>query len=201
MVFFRSLTLIWPGLPWLWLRGSIGGLVIALAFAVLLDMAILTTWIWSDVVDLQISIGIWTTTFAVWILATTSAISRFPTPIPKKQDARVERLFLEARNAYLAHNWLTAETRIRSLLALAPTDGEAQLMLITMLRRVNRIREARHALEQLSRSDSGALWQTEINRERLLLEDAGQIYEKKENQCVLRAIDESSATVEGKKAA
>ncbi|MEO1992263.1 MAG: hypothetical protein ABGW78_10060 [Pirellulales bacterium] len=201
MGFFRSLTLIWPGLPWLWLRGSIGGLVIALAFAVLLDIAILTTWIWSDVVDLQISMGIWTTTFAVWILATTSAVSRFPARIPKKQHARVEILFVEARNAYLAHNWLTAETKLRSLLALAPTDGEAQLMLITMLRRVNRIQEARHALEQLSRSDSGALWQKEINRERLLLEDASQMDEKQENECFLRTKTRAPARVEGKKAA
>ena len=26
----RYLTLLWPGLPWLWLRGSMAGLVLAL---------------------------------------------------------------------------------------------------------------------------------------------------------------------------
>ena len=166
----RSLTLVWPGLPWLWLRGSVGGLVLALAFAVLLDMAIVTTWIWSELVDLQVSIGIWTATVAVWIVATVSAASAFPAPIPKDPDAAVDTLFVKARDAYLARDWLTAETRLRAVLALAPTDGEAQLLLATLLRRVGRAAEAKRALEQLSRSDSGAPWQTAITRELVLLD-------------------------------
>lgn len=170
----RSLTLVWPGLPWLWLRGSIGGLVLALAFAVLLDMAIVTTWIWSELVDLQVSIGVWTATVAVWIVATASAVSSFPAPIPNEPDAAADALFVKARDAYLARDWLTAETRLRAVLALAPTDGEAQLLLATLLRRVGRKAEARRALEQLSRSDSGAPWQSAIAREIVLLDHAGR---------------------------
>lgn len=166
----RSLTLVWPGLPWLWLRGSLGGLVLALAFAVLLDMAIVTTWIWSELVGLPVSIGIWTATIAVWIVATASAASSFPAPIPRDPDAAADTLFVKARDAYLARDWLTAETRLRAVLALAPTDGEAQLLLATLLRRVGRKAEAKRALEQLSRSDSGAPWQTAIARELVLLE-------------------------------
>lgn len=170
----RSLTLVWPGLPWLWLRGSIGGLVLALAFAVLLDTAIVTTWIWSELVDLQVSIGVWTATIAVWILATASAVSSFPAPIPRNSDAAADTLFVKARDAYLARDWLTAETRLRAALALAPTDGEAQLLLATLLRRVGREAEAKRALEQLSRSDSGAPWQAAIAREIVLLDHAGR---------------------------
>ena len=69
----RYLTLLWPGMPWLWLRGSLAGLILALAFAVVLDAAVLSSWIWSEVVDLQVSLGLWTATAAVWILATVSA--------------------------------------------------------------------------------------------------------------------------------
>jgi hypothetical protein len=170
----RSLTLVWPGMPWLWLRGSVGGLVLALAFAVLLDMAIVTTWIWSELVDLRISIGIWTATIAVWIVSTASAASSFPAPIPRDPDAATDTLFVKARDAYLARDWLTAETRLRAVLALAPTDGEAQLLLATLLRRVGRTAEAKRALEQLSRSDSGAPWQTAIAREFVLLDQAGR---------------------------
>lgn len=166
----RSLTLVWPGLPWLWLRGSIGGLVLALAFAVLLDMAIVTTWIWSELVDLPVSIGIWTATIAVWIVATASAASTFPAPIFRGTDPAADTLFVKARDAYLARDWLTAETRLRAVLALAPTDGEAQLLLATLLRRVGRSSEAQRALDQLARSDSGAPWQTAIARERVLLD-------------------------------
>lgn len=173
----RSLTLVWPGLPWLWLRGSLGGLVLALAFAVLLDMAIVTTWIWSELVDLRVSIGIWTATIAVWIVATASAASSFPAPLARDPDAATDTLYIKARDAYLARDWLTAETRLRAVLALAPTDGEAQLLLATLLRRVGRKAESKRAFEQLSRSDSGAPWQTAIARELVLLEhdrrDAG----------------------------
>ena len=41
MAVFRYLTLVWPGLPWLWLRGSRTGLVLALAFAVAVDVGVL----------------------------------------------------------------------------------------------------------------------------------------------------------------
>jgi hypothetical protein len=161
-------------MPWLWLRGSVGGLVLALAFAVLLDMAIVTTWIWSELVDVRISIGIWTATITVWIVSTASAASSFPAPIPRDPDAATDTLFVKARDAYLARDWLTAETRLRAVLALAPTDGEAQLLLATLLRRVGRTAEAKRALEQLSRSDSGAPWQTAIAREVVLLDQVGR---------------------------
>lgn len=165
----RSLTLIWPGMPWLWLRGSIGGLVLAVAFAVVLDVAIVTTWIWAELVDLQVSIGIWTTALAVWLVATISAIAGFPPPIPRARDAAADALYMKARDAYLARDWLAAETKLRALLVLAPTDGEAQLLLATLLRRAGRVNESKAALEKLARSDSGAVWQAAIARELALL--------------------------------
>lgn len=169
MGFVRSLTLIWPGMPWLWLRGSIGGLVLALAFAVVLDVAILTTWIWSELVDRQVSVGIWTAVAAVWLVATGSAIAGFPPPISRARDDAADLLYAQARDAYLARDWLAAETKLRALLVMAPTDGEAQLLLATLLRRVGRTKDAQTALEKLARSDSGAPWQAAIARERALL--------------------------------
>jgi hypothetical protein len=170
MGFARSITLIWPGLPWLWLRGSLAGLVLALAFGVLVDTAIVTTWIWSELVDLRISIGIWTGVVAVWLAGTVSAVSAFPAAISAARDAGTDRLLATARDAYLARDWLSAETKLRAVLALAPTDGEAQLLLATLLRRVGRADEAKTALEKLSRSDSGTPWRTEIAREMVFLD-------------------------------
>ncbi|MEN6451479.1 MAG: tetratricopeptide repeat protein, partial [Thermoguttaceae bacterium] len=54
---------------------------------------------------------------------------------------------------------------LQTLLARSPTDGEAQLLLGTLLRRVGRLDEARAALEQLSRADAGLVWQAAIVRE------------------------------------
>ena len=165
MVTARYLTLLWPGLPWLWLRGSLAGLTLALAFALVLDVAVISTWIWSDLVDLEISLGIWTATAAVWLVATLSALSAFPPPIPVARDQATDTLFLKARDAYLARDWLTAEMNLRALLQLSAMDGEAQLLLGTLLRRLGRWQESRQALEKLSRSDSGGHWRSAIDRE------------------------------------
>lgn len=165
MGFLRYMTLIWPGMPWLWLRGSFAGLVLALAFALTIDVAVFTTWIWSELVDFRLSLALWTATAVVWLIATGSALTGFPTPIPSGRDAAMDAMFVKARDAYLARDWLSAETTLRSLLDLSPTDGEAQLLLGTLLRRVNRFDEATAALEILARSDAGVPWKPAIARE------------------------------------
>lgn len=161
----RPLTLVWPGLPWAWLRGSVAGLVLALAFAVVLDMAILATWIWSEFLEPPIVIGLWAAAGLIWAIATVSAATAFPAPLHSGHDPAADALFAAARDAYLARDWLAAETKLRSLLVLRPTDGEAQLLLGTLLRRAGRHREAREALDKLSRSDAGAPWRSVIARE------------------------------------
>lgn len=165
----RLFTLLWPGMPWLWLRGSLAGLVLAIAFAVAVEVAMLTTWIWTELVELPISIGLWTAVAAVWLVATVSAVSAFPPPLRSGRGDAADTLFVKARNAYLARDWLLAETQLRTLLDLAPTDGEAQLLLGTLLRRAGRPAEARDALQKLGRSDSGVIWKSAIAREITLI--------------------------------
>jgi tetratricopeptide (TPR) repeat protein len=165
MAAVRYLTLVWPGLPWLWLRGSLAGLVLALAFAVSLDTAVIATWVWPGLVELPITIGLWAAVAAVWLVATVSAASAFPPAIPVFRGAEADAVYVRARDAYLARDWLQAEARLRELLDLAPTDGEAQLLLGGLLRRVGRVQEARQALEKLARSDSGAAWRGAIAQE------------------------------------
>lgn len=179
MTLMRRCTLLWPGLPWLWLRGSRAGLVLAVAFAVLLDTALVSTWIWTELVDVQTAVGLWAAVAATWVIAVASAVSAFPPPLILTQDAATERIFVEARDAYLARDWLTAETKLLALLALRPIDGEAQLLLASLLRRVGRQAEAEKALAKLARSDSGLRWQSAIARERKLLE-RGSVVEQDE---------------------
>ena len=168
----RRSTLLWPGLPWLWLRGSRAGLLVAVAFAIVLDTALVSTWVWTDLVDLEVAVGLWASAGAIWLLGTISAVSAFPPPLMLAQDAATEEMFVEARDAYLARDWLAAETKLLALLALRPLDGEAQLLLASLLRRVGRTSEAAKALAKLARSDSGLRWQSAIVRERTLLERA-----------------------------
>lgn len=161
----RYLTLVWPGLPWLWLRGSLSGLVLALAFAVSVDVAILATFIWPGLVELRLIVGLWTAVAALWLVSTVSAAATFPPPITMPRRDEADALFAQARDAYLARDWLQAESRLRRLLDLAPTDGEAQLLHAALLRRTGRTAEAKKALDTLARSDSGTPWRHEIAAE------------------------------------
>jgi len=161
----RYLTLLWPGLPWLWLRGSMAGLVLALAFAVVLDVSLLLSCVWTALVEWEMVLGLWVATGAIWIVATGSALSAFPSPLPVGREAATEAQFVAARDAYLARDWLAAETQLRALLRADPTDGEAQLLLATLLRRARRLPEATAAFEKLLRSDAGAPWKGTIHRE------------------------------------
>lgn len=161
----RYVTLIWPGLPWLWLRGSLSGLVLAVAFAAAVDMAILSTFIWPRLVELHLTLGLWTAVAVLWLVSFVSAAAAFPPSIAAPRAGEADALFLKARDAYLARDWVQAEARLRDVLSVAPTDGEAQLLHATLLRRTGRPSEARTALEKLARSDSGAPWRREIAAE------------------------------------
>ena len=172
MTSLRYVTLVWPGLPWAWLRGSRAGLVLALAFAISVDLAVVTTFIWTDLVELPFIVAAWTAVAVVWLVSTVSAAAAFPPPLVRPAPARVDPLFIRARDAYLARDWIGAETRLRELLALSPTDGEAQLLLATLLRRVDRRAEAGRELDKLSASDTGIRWQAAIAAERRLLAGA-----------------------------
>ena len=195
---FRHLTLVWPGLPWLWLRGSRSGLLLALAFAVTLDVAVTVTFIWSELVGLEPTIALWTAAAAVWMVSAVSAAAAFPPPIPRPRGAALDALFVRARDAYLARDWLAAQARLEELLAIAPTDGEAQLLWGTLLRRIGRHAEAREALAKLSRSDSGGRWQTAIARELALVDAAAADREAPADAPrILPLSQESSATPDG----
>jgi len=172
MVMLRRLTLVWPGLPWLWFRGSRSGLVLALAFALVVDLAVLATFVWSELFDRPVVAGLWTAGAAIWLAGTALGLATFPATLPGVPPEATDGLYIAARDAYLARDWLAAEERLRHLLTLSPTDAEAQLLLATLLRRAGRWRESRTALEALGRSDCGARWQAEIERERALIATA-----------------------------
>lgn len=187
----RYLTLVWPGLPWLWLRGSLSGLVLALAFAVSADVAILGTFIWPGLFELRLTLGLWAAVAAIWLASTVSAAATFPPPLARPRRDEADALFAKARDSYLARDWMQAESRIRELLRIAPTDGEAQLLHATLLRRTGRAAEAHKALEKLARSDSGTPWQHEIAAELARLDAAGETTGSDQGPSVLSLHDES----------
>ena len=60
---------LWPGLPHLWIRGSVAGLSLALAFSVLLNVLILATLVWPEWLDLRLTFGCGLCAAVLWLAA------------------------------------------------------------------------------------------------------------------------------------
>jgi len=154
------------------------------------DMAILATFVWPGLVELPFTLGLWTAVAVLWLISTVSAAAAFPPAIAAPRRDEADALFVQARDAYLARDWVQTEARLQDLLTIAPTDGEAQLLHASLLRRTGRTVDAKKALEKLARSDSGAPWRHEIAAELDRLADSSERHAGEE-PAVLPLRDES----------
>ncbi len=170
---------LWPGLPHLWVDGSWAGLALAIAFAALLNLGILGTFVWPELfpprarlVGAGVLALLWTA--ALW--ETRGELRRQaarrdpenPTPDEMAQDQQtkeIARLFCEAQTSYLAGDWAATEQLLLDILRIDRDDIECQLMLATLWRRMGRSTDALRRLRRISRLDAALPWQFEIHRE------------------------------------
>src|SRR5688500_18920436 len=69
----RWLTCLWPGLAELWLVGSWSGLFQAVGFAILLNGALTTTLVWTELLSPEVRFAGWTAVATLWLLGIWSA--------------------------------------------------------------------------------------------------------------------------------
>lgn len=165
----RSVTYLWPGLPQLWSRGSWGGLAGAAATAALLNLGLLGTFGWSELIAPPMRTAIWLTLGVIWLgSAILSAIGDHRRRQVEDLDP-ADGAFAEALQHYLKADWFQAEGSLRGLLRRNGADLDARLMLATLLRHTGRLEEATGQLDLLGRFEGAAKWEWEISRERELL--------------------------------
>jgi hypothetical protein len=156
---------LWPGLPQLWRRGDWSALALAAGFALLLNLVLLTTFVWTEVVTQGVATSAWSVLGMVWLV---SIVATW------RMDGRLDRgnappekdLFPAALSEYLSGNWFEVERLGRELLARNDRDVDAQLLLATMCRHTGRYDEARGRLDELERWTDARKWQLEISQER-----------------------------------
>lgn len=159
----------WPGLLALWRFGRPGGLLTAVAFALLLNGAIVATLVVPDQVPHQVRYLLWSVVLFCWWWSSKSS-QRMALRSP--DQAIVERnqgLFLQAQAEYLKGHWFEAETPLRQILKNDPDDTDARLLLVGLLRRSARYDEARRQLKRLAKMPHARKWEAEIKRELALL--------------------------------
>lgn len=158
----RLILCLWPGLPQLWLSGAWSGLALAIGFAALLDLLLLTSSLWTEWVEGALRVAGWTAVAVLWGASMITGWRWSREYLADAERPREEDLFPRALGEYLKGNWYEAEAACKSLLRRVSGDVQARLLLATLLRRTKRWPEAREQLETLSRLEAAASWEFEI---------------------------------------
>jgi hypothetical protein len=162
---------LWPGLPQLCLYGSWAGLLVAIACAAILDLLLLGTFGWCELIGESFRTAVWATGGASWLIAVgLSAI--WCRRYGRINGRSGNDLFGEAVNHYLRGDYFQAEILLERLLRADVRDLEARLMLATLMRHTGRFAEATQQLDTLVRFEGAAHWQMEVEQERDLLAEA-----------------------------
>ncbi len=164
---------LWPGLPQL-LQGSWWGLGWALVGAALLNLTVLSTFIWKEWFPEWAKPLLWGSIILLWSgsALASSSWNRLLPSLSHPSPAPSNLLFVEATEFYLQAQWFEAEKRLIQLLRQNPRDVEARLMIATLFRHTRRWDEALRQLDQLERLEASQAWALEIYRERALIQQA-----------------------------
>jgi hypothetical protein len=167
----RLATCLWPGLPQLWIAGSYSGLALAIGFALLVDLVLVSTLAWTELLSETLAIAAWGGVIAFWLVSAWISL-RWLLQGPATAKNADEDLFREAQANYLQANWFDVEVTLGRLLERQPRDVEARLLLTTLYRHTGRFDEAEAQLRVLEKLDGAVKWQMEIRQERALVADA-----------------------------
>jgi uncharacterized protein HemY len=144
--------------------------MLAGGFSALLNLAIVATWGWTELLSTSLLSLAWGGVVLFWTVSIVTAIVQMPGLLRVPAIEVSQDLFRTAQGEYLKGNWFEAELALNRLLEHNPSDIEACLMLSTLLRRIGQADEAGQRLDHLMTLEGSAKWQLEISRERLLLQ-------------------------------
>jgi hypothetical protein len=166
---------LWPGLPQMWRHGAWSGLAVAVGFAAMLNLALATSLVWTELALPAAGSGngyLWLAIGIVWVGAGVFSLGWQRHEAAKDNDATAQDAFRRAMDYYLQRNWYEAERGLAGLLRRSPRDVDARMLLACVLRRTGRLDEAAGELDRLSRTEGSRKWELEIDDERRRLSDA-----------------------------
>ena len=176
-----ALLCCWPGLPGLWYRGRWTSLILAIAFAVLLNLTIVASFIWTGIFEDDAFPAIaWPMLLLIWFASVVIARRNMPdvmsltkfdsiATVDTESAESIDALFIEARREYLKGHWDEAQSLLQRQLKRHSRDIESRLMLATLFRHTRQFDEATEQLNWIEKYDPAIHWKNEIARERELL--------------------------------
>lgn len=167
------LAFAWPGLPTILATGSWLGLTLALVFALLINLLILASLWWPELLMTQLRTGLWVAIAAFWAGATLVSWKALR-ELEADEEQVAGATFGDATRLYLRADWFGAEQVLLELLGKNPRDVDAGLMLATLWRHTGRTQEASQQLDRLELLDGAHKWILEIHQERKRLQKASE---------------------------
>jgi hypothetical protein len=165
---------LWPGLPQIWSYGSWPGLAVALGAAAVLDVLLVVSFGWSELIGRDLRSALWSGFAAAWIVAAGWSLWQCRRQVAMCGCETAEDGFARAADYYLKGDGYQAEQILEGLLRRDVRDVDARLMLATLLRHAGRLDEATRQLDVLSRFEGAGKWEVEIQNERDLLAEANK---------------------------
>ena len=187
----RWFTPLWPGLTQLWFSGAWWGLAIGVGFAWLLNLAIMSTLVWTQWIDPWSRLGVWVLLLLVWTCSVTLSFRQLWAWDPQQTAKTAEHLFRTAQREYLTGNWIKAEQLLTQLLDTNTKDIDAHLMMASLLRHTGQLAEASDRLRRLETMDGAEKWESEIARERHLLDE---LFNQPENSATQQQSEQNQTT-------
>ncbi len=155
---------LWPGLPQIWSGQEVLGLILAALFAVMLNLAMVARFIWTE----SFAPG-WPGFFMAlvvchWLACLGYTLWWIWLFHPERHRAEIDRLYLEATEAYLQGRWNESRRQFERILAMDETDADALMQLGTLYVRSEQPALARRAFRQCLELEGGAKWRWEIHQ-------------------------------------
>jgi tetratricopeptide (TPR) repeat protein len=155
---------IWPGLAQVWLGQEVLGLFLGVCFAWSLNLAIVSRWIWTEVLAPGWSDFFLIVASAWWLASLAYTVWWIAICHPDRHRAEIDRLYREAQEAYLQGRWRDSKRKLERILSWDETDADALLQLATLYQRTDRPDLARQALQQCLQLRQGEKWRWEIQQ-------------------------------------
>ena len=170
MSILRWMTVLWPGLPQLWLQGGWSALFLATGFSALVNLVVLATWGWIELLTPPTLVAAWCAVVFFWLGSMVAAVIQLPRLVQIPSADAAADLFRAAQGEYLMGHWFEAEAALNRLLEQNPGDVEGHLLLASLLRRIGQPAEGRERLRSLGALEGAGKWRFEIAREWQLLD-------------------------------
>jgi len=163
---------LWPGLGRIWLLGDFSSLVTAFAASLLLNLAILSSFVWTRWPADGFVWVIWPVVGVIWLAAAIMTHLEAWSAVSGEGIESAEDVIGELQQEYLQGNWSRVQALAQQRLKSNSRDCEVRLMLLSMFRRLGNYESALKQLDILSGFDESQAWSFEMGRERELIDRA-----------------------------